>query len=107
MQLEENAVVLRGRDQGTGFTGGANRSGGAAKGIPRNLLTVAVELGKCVVVPITTPASSVAVGAATDTGAARTTDKDKIESDAKKLNREVIARNTVEGLAALLWFKGV
>jgi len=48
-----------------GFWGGSNLFGGdCANGIPKNLLTEAVAVGRVVVVPITTPASMVAVGAA-------------------------------------------
>jgi hypothetical protein len=45
-----------------GGTGGANRSGGLAKGIPRNLFTVTVEDGIEVAVPITMPCLTVAEG---------------------------------------------
>ena len=46
-----------------GWTGGENRSGGDwANGIPRNLLTEAVAVGRVVVVPITTPISMLALG---------------------------------------------
>ena len=46
-----------------GLSGGANRVGGLfAKGTPRNLFTDAVAAGSEVVVPMTTPASIVAVG---------------------------------------------
>ena len=45
-----------------GGSGGANRSGGLAKGIPRNLLTVTVEDGIEVAVPITMPCLIVAEG---------------------------------------------
>ena len=50
---------------GFGFAGGENLSGGlCAKGIPRNLFTVAVAASGLVVVPAITPASIVTVGKA-------------------------------------------
>ena len=49
-------------DHDLGFCGGENRIGGAAKGIPRNLLTVVEEEGIDVVVPMSMPASTVAEG---------------------------------------------
>lgn len=45
-----------------GGTGAAKRSGGDAKGIPRNLFTVTVEEGRMVVVPMMIPESNVADG---------------------------------------------
>lgn len=56
-------VAMMGFSKVPGLSGGENRSGGLfAKGTPRNLLTVAVAMGREVVVPITTPASIVTVG---------------------------------------------
>ena len=63
MQALLNACARLGFDHcGTG-TGGEKRSGGLnANGMPRNLLTVTVEEGRFVTVPITVPESMVAVG---------------------------------------------
>lgn len=58
-----------------GSSGGKNRSGGAAKGIPRNLLTVAVAEGKLVVVPTITPDGNVTVGACAEHARTRTNKK--------------------------------
>lgn len=52
---------------GAARTGGEKRSGGAAKGIPRNLLTAAVAVGKTVVVPTMHPASTWTVGFCAET----------------------------------------
>ena len=57
-------MASSGFTHGFGFLGAAKRSGGAAKGMPRNLLTCVEEEGTEVVVPITTPESTVAVGIA-------------------------------------------
>ena len=45
-----------------GGTGGANRSGGLAKGIPRNLVTFTGQDGIEILVPITMPCLIVAEG---------------------------------------------
>jgi hypothetical protein len=55
-------VVCSGVFHGAGFFGGEKRTGGAAKGMPRNLFTMTFDDGRLVLVPITTPESSVAVG---------------------------------------------
>ena len=63
MQAGDQAVALMGALNDPGLSGGANRVGGLfAKGTPRYLFTDAVAAGREVVVPITTPASMVAVG---------------------------------------------
>ena len=49
-------------DHGVTFIGGLKRSGGAPKGIPRNLLMLVAEPGTDDVVPTSTPASIVTVG---------------------------------------------
>ena len=55
-------MALMGALNAPGLSGSAKRVGGLfAKGTPRNLLTVAVAAGSEVVVPMTTPASIVAV----------------------------------------------
>jgi len=64
IQAGLQAVALIGSLKLPGLTGGAKRVGGLfAKGTPRNLLIEAVAAGRDVVVPMTTPASMVAVGA--------------------------------------------
>lgn len=56
-------MTLSGCAQEAALSGGENLSGGeAAKGMPRNLLTVAVAWGSWVVVPSRTPDATVAVG---------------------------------------------
>ena len=56
-----NAEALRGCAHFRGWVGGENLWGGEeAKGIPRNLLTVAVAEGMDVVVPMMTPEAIVA-----------------------------------------------
>ena len=69
------AEVSSGSDHFAGLTGGEKRTGGAANGIPRNLLTVIEDEGRLVVVPTMTPESSVADGAvaARSTGLESTT----------------------------------
>ena len=58
------ARAEKGSDQGRGFLGGENLSGGeSAKGTPRNLFTPAVAEGSEVVVPTRTPDANVTVGA--------------------------------------------
>ena len=62
IQADLKAFADSGLDHDLGFCGGENRIGGAAKGIPRNLLTVVEEDGMDVVVPMSIPASTVAEG---------------------------------------------
>ena len=63
MQAGFQAVALMGFLNTPGFWGGLNLSGGdCANGMPKNLFTTAVAVGRLVVVPITHPASMLAVG---------------------------------------------
>ena len=64
MQADFHSVTVSGLLHGFGLWGGAKRSGGdRAKGIPRNLLTAAVDEGKMVCVPTNGPEARVIVGA--------------------------------------------
>lgn len=83
-----------GSDHGAGLTGGEKRTGGAANGIPRNLLTVTVDEGRLVVVPMTTPESSVAEGA----DAARCTGVDSTRGSRHRERKgdSIVAKNGVQ-----------
>lgn len=64
MQAGLNCVAFNGESQGKGFCGGEKRAGGdCANGIPRYLfIRTGDDKGYVVVVPMTTPPSTVAVG---------------------------------------------
>lgn len=88
--------MSNGLDHGVGLTGGEKRFGGAANGIPRNLLTVTFDDGRLVVVPRMTPESSVAEGIV----AARSTGVESTRGSKKK-------RGIAERMAAVWYCKKI